>query len=141
MDLPKGLPILCLDFDGVLHSYVSGWKGARNIPDPPVEGAIEWLTSLLGCPDDVGIAARYKNFKVCIYSSRSKHLFGRWAMKRWLRKHGMTKYEVELIHFPLFKPPAFLTIDDRAITFKGCFPKEEDLLKFIPWHKQPKTVE
>jgi hypothetical protein len=31
-------PILCLDFDGVLHSYTSGWKGAAVIPDPPVPG-------------------------------------------------------------------------------------------------------
>lgn len=30
-----GKPILCLDFDGVIHSYASGWKGADVIPDPP----------------------------------------------------------------------------------------------------------
>ena len=44
-------PILCLDFDGVIHSFKSGWKGAGKIPDPPVEGAIEWIRSLLGCSD------------------------------------------------------------------------------------------
>ena len=26
-------PILCLDFDGVIHRYDSGWKGADVIPD------------------------------------------------------------------------------------------------------------
>ena len=39
----RGLPILALDFDGVLHSYTSGWQGADVISDPPVPGAIEFL--------------------------------------------------------------------------------------------------
>jgi hypothetical protein len=36
-------PVLCLDFDGVIHGYQSGWQGANVIPDPPVPGAIEAL--------------------------------------------------------------------------------------------------
>ena len=52
-------PILCLDFDGVCHSYVSGWKGADIISDPPVEGLFEFLR-------EAG-----KHFSIHIYSSRS----------------------------------------------------------------------
>src|ERR1700743_3429981 len=52
-------PILCLDFDGVIHSYASGWKGADVIPDPPVAGAIEFIREAL------------KHFRVAIFSSRT----------------------------------------------------------------------
>ena|SRR3990167_7389483 len=129
-------PILCLDFDGVLHSYKSGWMGADVIPDDPVPGAIEWLRSLLGVPEDEGIGDRYKDFRVCIYSSRSNQRGGIRAMRKWLMKHGLTKYEVELIDFPKIKPPAFLTIDDRAICFDGSFPDPSELLKFKPWYQR-----
>lgn len=27
-------PILAVDFDGTLHSYTSGWKGADVVADP-----------------------------------------------------------------------------------------------------------
>ena len=136
MKFDKDYPILCLDFDGVLHSYTSGWKGPRTIPDPPVDGSIEWLRSLLGCPDNEGIAERYRGFKVAIYSARSQFIGGRGAIKRWLMRWGMTKYEIELIHFPRSKPPAFVTLDDRAITFTGIFPSETEMLAFKPWNKQ-----
>jgi len=70
----KNKPILCVDFDGVLHSYRGGWKGARNIPDPPIDGALEFLVK----------AVEY--FDICIYSSRSRQFGGKRAMKRWLKK-------------------------------------------------------
>lgn len=129
-------PILCLDFDGVLHSYSSGWKGAKIIPDPPTQGAIEWLRSLLGCPENEGIGARYLDFRVAIYSSRSHQSGGIKAMKKWLEKHGLTKYEIELIDFPKYKPPATLGLDDRVLTFNGIFPSVDEMRRFKPWNKK-----
>ena len=31
-------PTVVFDFDGVIHSYKSGWRGPENIPDPVVPG-------------------------------------------------------------------------------------------------------
>lgn len=143
-DSSRFVPILCLDFDGVLHSHVSGWKGPRCIPDPPVPGAMRWLRSLLSEPECVcSMAPRYLDFDVQIYSSRSRYLGGRWAMKRWLRRQfdeiGEPPQCVELIKFPLFKPPAMLTIDDRAFQFGGKFPTVEEMKAFRPWNKQGKA--
>lgn len=42
---------------------------------------------------------------------------------------------LQRIKFPTKKPAAFLTIDDRAVCFKGVFPKPESLLDFKPWNK------
>ena len=128
-------PILCLDFDGVLHSYRSGWKGATKILDPPVEGAIEWLRSLLGRPVNENTRLRYLDFRVAIYSARSRHLFGRRAIKKWLMKHNLKKSEIKLIDFPLMKPQLYLQIDDRALTFTGTFPTADEMKNFRPWHQ------
>lgn len=130
-----GKPILCIDFDGVLNSYTSGWKGPCNIPDEPVKGAIEWLQSLLGWPDSFGVGPRYLTFKVAIFSTRSQYSGGRRAMRNWLVEHGLDRAYLELIDFPVHKPPAFLQIDDRAITFKGKFPTVKEMKAFKPWNK------
>ncbi len=113
-------PILCLDFDGVLHSYTSGRQGETIIPDPPVEGAQEFCEA----------AVEY--FTVMVYSSRSKTVEGRLAMASWLEEHG---FPTEL-HFAVEKPPAFVTLDDRAITFTGHWPTIDELLAFQPWHQR-----
>lgn len=117
------MKIICVDFDGVIHSYSSGWKGPGIIPDPPVQGAIEWLTSLIDDPD----------LDPQIYSARSKDDDGIYAMKQWLRNNGL---DPSLLKFPTKKPPAFLTIDDRAICFEGVFPTLDSIKEFKSWNKK-----
>jgi len=43
------------------------------------------------------------------------------------------------LHFPLEKPPALVSLDDRAITFMGEWPDIEVLKKFKPWNKKNVT--
>jgi len=114
---------LCLDFDGVIHSYTSGWQGADVIPDPPVPGAIEFIRKAL------------ETFKVVIYSSRSHELGGITAMKNWLEEYADLDL-VDALDFPTYKPSAFITIDDRALTFNGTWPDMKTLLDFQPWNKR-----
>lgn len=131
-------PVICVDFDGVIHSYISGWCGITVIPDPPVEGAIEWLENHLPIPEAISsMGEPYKGPIVQIYSSRSKSWRGRRAMKKWLVKHGLhPAYIAEgLLKFPAKKPSAFLTLDDRAICFCGQFPTTEEMMSFKPWNK------
>lgn len=132
--------ILCLDFDGVLHSYTSGWKGIDQIPDPPVTGAMEALVSYL--LDD--------RLEVHVYSSRSREAKGIDAMRKWIAHHlsvhyrdamlmRSTDYSDQLmarLHFATEKPPAHLTIDDRAMAFTGTFPSSVDVRHFVPWNKR-----
>ena len=134
-------PIICVDFDGVIHSYTSGWLGVDVIPDPPVEGAIQWLRKHLPVPDALGLSEPYKGPIVMIYSSRSKSWKGRRAMKRWLIEHGLEREYISdgILKFPTKKPAAFLTIDDRAICFDGAFPSTDVMMGFKPWNKKPKT--
>lgn len=115
-------PIVCIDFDGVIHSYTSGWKGEDVILDDPVPGVLEDLKIYL------------KHFKVCIYSSRSKTNVGIMAMIEWFIEHGFE--DVDQLEFPTQKPPAFITIDDRAIQFNGMLPKPEEIKNFRPWYKR-----
>lgn len=119
---------LCIDFDGVIHSYSSDFQGSCNIPDPPVPGAFEWLQSLI---DHEGPEGR--TFEVCIYSSRSKDPGGREAMFAWFVEHGFKENYLSKLIFPTQKPAAFLTIDDRAICFEGIFPTIKRILEFKSW--------
>ena len=109
-------PILCIDFDGVIHRYGKGWQEGV-IYDDVVDGFFSW-------------AEKAKElFELVIYSSRSGSHDGINAMQSWLREQG-EKWAVSdgsgaipdvvtWFDFACEKPPAFLTIDDRAVTFEG----------------------
>ena len=121
--------ILCLDFDGVVHSYTSGWKGPRVIPDPVMPGALAFIAGML-----------VNGWDVAVHSSRSGYWGGRRAMRSWLKEQaGQMWYDspagsgLERVRFPLFKPPATVTIDDRALQFQGVWPDEIELRRFKPW--------
>lgn len=123
--------ILVLDFDGVIHSYTSKWVDAKTIPDPPVEGAMVFLSQAVW------------DFDVCIYSSRSHQEGGIMAMREYIHFHLLDKFSdtvaneiLAMMRFPTSKPSAFITIDDRAITFEGVWPDLEELAKFVPWNKR-----
>lgn len=135
----KKNPIVLVDFDGVIHSYTSGWKGADVVPDPPVPGAIDWIMDHLPTPEPIcPMAQPYVGPEVQIYSSRSSQRGGISVMKDWLIKHGLHKaYITEgILKFPTEKNAAFLTIDDRAICFDGRFPTTQEMLSFKPWNKR-----
>jgi hypothetical protein len=117
----EGKRTLVLDFDGVVHSYTSGWVQHNVIPDAPVEGAFSFITAAL------------KHFKIAIFSSRSSKTMGIDAMRAWFLKHGFPETLLAELSFPTDKPPAFLTIDDRAVTFTGKWPRLEDLFGFQTW--------
>jgi len=126
-------PILCVDFDGVIHSYSSGWKEVDIIPDPPVVGAISWLLMAIEWWD------------VHIYSSRSKSAAGLMAMFEWTYNNAYrelpeadAKILMKNIKFSHEKPAAFLTIDDRAVCFDGDWSKldPETLRQFKPWNRK-----
>ena len=138
--MPK--PILCLDFDGVCHSYTSGWKGATTIPDPPVEGMWPF------------IIAAARRFEIHVYSSRSHQEGGISAMIDWFADHLVTypgqwyffkRYSDRMVifraetplwlQFPKKKPSAMVTLDDRALTFTGVWPDVDALREFKPWNK------
>lgn len=108
------------DFDGVIHSYTSGWQGPTVIADPPVPGIKEAIADI-----------RAAGYEVVIVSTRCATTEGHGAIRAWLIDHGI---EVDAVKME--KPPAIVYIDDRAICFDG---KPESLLEkiqtFKPWNK------
>lgn len=95
-------PTVVLDFDGVIHSYTSGWKGDDVIADPPTDGI------------HLAIYELKKDYEIVIVSSRCNTEEGRNSIIHWCNRNGIYFDKVMKE-----KPPAVCYVDDRAICFDG----------------------
>jgi hypothetical protein len=130
-------PTICIDFDGVIHSYDKGWQDGTIYGDV-VPGFFEWVERVRD------------RFNLVVYSSRSKDEAGIMAMGIWFhtqrnewikaggQRHPTEPLEMQFAHE---KPAAWLTIDDRAIRFEGDWNAPElaadALAAFRPWNAKP----
>lgn len=113
---------IVFDFDGVIHSYTSGWKGEDVIPDPIVPGIREALEDLS------------KDYEIVVVSTRSQSDIGRYAIERYLDENGLSPFVDRVV---AEKPPAIVYVDDRAIRFDGRPELLRDKIDhFKPWNKQ-----
>lgn len=116
-------PVLVLDFDSVIYSGTSGWKGAHILPDTPKPGAMTF------------IAAAVEHFHVDIFSGRrSETALARRAMWLYVKEHleeaiGDDKSSriISMIDFPVSKPTPSMCLDGRAVV-DGSWPTIEALL-------------
>lgn len=117
-------PRVSFDFDGVIHSYTSGWKGAEVIPDPPVPGIKETMQAL-----------KDRGYEIVVCSSRCLTHEGLFAVRHYLQTHGIPFDQVTVE-----KTPALVYVDDRAICFDGnsCALLGK-ILNFKPWYQKVNT--
>jgi hypothetical protein len=109
--------VVCLDFDGVIHLSISGWKGRTIIPDPPVPGAREAIAQLRAVA------------KVVVHSGRCASPEGREAIRQWLDAQN-----IEVDEICENKPLAEVYVDDRAVPFTGDWDKALcDIRAFRHW--------
>lgn len=115
------VPTVCFDFDGVIHSYKSAWKGPDIIPDPPVPGMLKVFREL-----------KEKGYIIGVVSTRALNISGKKAIEEYLKK-----YDFPFDFVTSEKVPCVVMIDDRAITFDGnCNTLVEKITTFKPWNRK-----
>lgn len=139
----------------MIHSYERGWQNGL-IYGTVVPGFFEWCETVR------------KSIHLTIYSSRSKDPIGIVHMATWIKLQAERvapnwqctdmptsdipvqrfldagRAEILLFRFAHEKPAAWLTIDDRAIHFKGDWSAPEltpDAMRaFKPWNAAKSDV-
>ncbi len=107
--------IVMIDLDGVLNNYSGNYD--KNIIPPAKVGAEEFLEKLS------------ENYELKLFTTRNKEL-----AQAWLVENGFHKYIKDVTNV---KEPAWLYVDDRAITFRGDYNNLLDEIKnFQVWYKR-----
>ena len=101
---------LCIDFDGVIHSYHLGF-GDGTIYGYPLEGSLEVVRELS------------KHHRIIIFTAKAKPSrplvngkTGTELVWEWLEKHGIADCISEVT---AEKPRSFLYIDDNGYRFEN----------------------
>lgn len=115
---------IALDFDGVVNSYSSGWKGINTIPDPPIPGSFEFIENAIN-----------NGYGISIFSCRADTKIGREAILQWFADHGLPGHCLIKIKISSNKPKAIIYIDDRGWRFTGQFPTLETISNLKPWNQ------
>lgn len=115
-----GLPVVCVDLDGVLASYSgTGWQGVESIGEP-IPGAVEFMDELS------------REFSITVFTTRTKADLpardeedGDYTpedlaaiVRDWLDAH---QFSYDEVYVGQGKPLAVAYLDDRAVT---CVPEE-----------------
>lgn len=119
----KRTKTVCLDFDGVIHSYKKRWINEKFIPDPPVEGVKDFIDKLRVFRRVVVKSVR------CEISDA-----GMQAVKDYLAKHDI---EVDGV-VKTCPRNASVLLDDKVIRFNGVYSDEllDKLTDFVPWNRE-----
>ncbi|MDR1232158.1 MAG: hypothetical protein LBK61_12265 [Spirochaetaceae bacterium] len=123
--IPDRKKTVAVDFDGVINSYKSGWKGPTET-DEPVVGAAHALRELF----ELG-------HKIIVFSTRANTPEGEKTIRDYIMEITETPEIYNSIEITDRKPVADVYIDDRAIPFAGDW---KEILKqideFKPWTEQ-----
>lgn len=117
-DIDWASKTIAVDFDGVLHSYTSGWNG-YDPTDGPVDGALDFVHGLIASGYDVEV-----------FSARADCSDGHAGITRWLEEHGFPPLTVSCekgMHYVAF-------VDDRAVGFRGDFAATRESLDALMAH-------
>lgn len=101
---------IALDFDGVIHSYKSGWTG--DVPkDPPMEGVREAMEKLIK-----------DGWVLKILSTRKKE-----NIEKYLKEHDLDQFISGVYNT---KIPAQIYLDDRGVHFSNWDDALQDIKNF-----------
>lgn len=117
-----GLPVVAIDFDGVIHDDYLGFHDG-TIYGPPIEGALEAIKLLS------------VRFKIVIFTAKAKPdrplvegKTGEELLWDWFNKHKFTQYITEITSE---KPRALIYIDDNAYNFTNWNKAASDLYDYF----------